>query len=360
MRALAAEPDARTPSVTALANSLAGTEAAHEALVVEANQALGARRTSIARRVLDGQADERCDLATEPDCARDPWASSPAGQVEWEDVIDQVATGDVAWIDKGVVARSRSWFSGNLRETILVQQPVVREVRRRFRRGWVSPSLGTMRWVPTGTFVMGSPPTEVGRYEDEFQHTVSLTREFLMMEHPVTQQQWRAVMGNNPSHFKTPGGQCPVEKVSWHDVQAFIMKVQKRDGILYRLPTEAEWEYAARGGEDYVYAGSDDVSLVAWYKDNSGARTHPVGLKYRNGFGLYDMSGNVWEWVADWFGAYPREAVTDPLGPVSGTHKVYRGGGWFNGAQNVRVADRLRAMPNRRHDDVGFRLVAPT
>jgi formylglycine-generating enzyme required for sulfatase activity len=180
----------------------------------------------------------------------------------------------------------------------------------------------------------------------------------------VTQEQWTAVMGkgNNPSKFK--GLSNPVEMVSWNDVQAFIQWLNAKEGHnRYRLPTEAEWEYAARAGTTGAYSfGDDEDSLgrYAWYWDNSGEKTHPVGQKQPNAWGLYDMHGNVWEWVQDWYGDYSSSSVTDPKGPSSGSFygpsRVFRGGGWGSSARFCRAACRLNNSPKLRDDGLGFRL----
>jgi formylglycine-generating enzyme required for sulfatase activity len=178
----------------------------------------------------------------------------------------------------------------------------------------------------------------------------------------VTQALWRAVMNNNPSNFENCD-QCPVEQVSWNDIQNFLQKLNALDpGKNYRLPTEAEWEYAARGGppskQNFVYAGSDKIDEVAWYGDNSDNKTHPVGQKKANALGLFDMSGNVWEWCNDWYGAYSAENQRNQKGPDSGSYRVFRGGGWYGSASNCRVAYRRAFAPEIRGSDVGFRLAS--
>ena len=226
--------------------------------------------------------------------------------------------------------------------------------------------------IKGGTFMMGSPEDEEDRYDDEVQHEVTLTREFLMMKYTVTQALWESVMGENPSLFR--GASRPVECVSWFDCIDFanqlsekegLQKVYERDGSEvkmnleangYRLPTEAEWEYAARGGEDYIYSGSNNVDEVAWYYGNSGEETYGVGQKKVNGYGLYDMSGNVFEWVWDWYGEYPRDSQTDPLGSPSGSSRVLRGGSWIDDPESVRVSYRYCVGPTSRYDNLGFRL----
>lgn len=234
---------------------------------------------------------------------------------------------------------------------------------------WSSPSLGTMKWIPAGTFIMGSPTSESGRDSDETQHRVTLTRGFLLMEHEVTQGEWQAVMGSNPSESgrlywdgqdKGPcldqgrGSSNPVYCVSWDDIQAFIQKVSARDGVQYRLPSEAQWEYAARGGQNYVYAGSNELGSVGWYDGNSGNTTHAVCQKQRNGYGLCDMSGNVLEWVEDLYGAYPGD-TTDYVNTSSGSYRVFRGGSWSRAPEYVRVASRDYS-PSYRSLAIGFRL----
>ena len=163
-------------------------------------------------------------------------------------------------------------------------------------------------------------------------------------------------MGSNPSGFDECGPTCPVEKVSWDDVQEFIRRLNATVGEeRYRLPTEAEWEYAARAGTSGDRYGN--LGAIAWYEDNSGDRTHPVGRKAPNAWGLYDMLGNVWEWVEDWKGDYPGGAVTDPAGPVSGSVRVSRGGSWYDSARYCRASYRSASSPGDRFDNLGFRLL---
>lgn len=217
--------------------------------------------------------------------------------------------------------------------------------------------------IEPGTFEMGSPETESGRADNEGPvHEVTLGQPFYLGKYEVTQGQWEAVMGNNPSRFDDCGRTCPVERVSWEDAQAFIAELNRREGVgTYRLPTEAEWEYAARGGRQsggYVYAGSNRLSSVGWYTENSGDKTHPVGRKQPNELGLYDMSGNVWEWVQDWYDDdyYSSSPATDPHGPATGARRVYRGGSWNYLARYCRAAYRNRAAPGYRNSYLGVRL----
>lgn len=158
--------------------------------------------------------------------------------------------------------------------------------------------------IKAGSFMMGSPDSEKGRYSDETQHEVELSQDFEMQTTPVTQALWTEVMGQSPSHFK--GKSNPVESVSWNDVQEFIGELNKLDPeYTYRLPTEAEWEYACRAGTTTAYhCAEKDLKKYAWFSENSGDKTHPVGKLQPNAWGLYDMMGNVWEWIGDWYGEY--------------------------------------------------------
>lgn len=219
---------------------------------------------------------------------------------------------------------------------------------------WRSPTLGVMKWVPPGTFTMGSPPSEPGRYRDESAHPVTLTRGFWMMESELTQGAWSAVMGSNASSPASCGADCPVTDVSWDDAQAFAKRAAERDGVTYRLATEAEWERAARGGEDHLYAGSDSAEAVGWV---AGGGLHPVCKLARNGYGLCDMTGNVWEWVADWYGPYATAGSTDPVGAATGSMRVLRGGGTLVARRNLRVARRDETISSARSPFIGFRLV---
>ncbi len=214
--------------------------------------------------------------------------------------------------------------------------------------------------VEGGTFTMGATSEQGSPYIDEKPtHQVTLST-YYIGKYEVTQAEWQAVMGTNPSDFK--GDNLPVECVSWDDCQEFIRKLNELTGKQFRLPTEAEWEYAARGGnltQGYKYAGGDEVDSVAWTAENSG-RTHPVGLKRPNELGLYDMSGNVWEWCQDWYGDYSNASQTNPQGPGSGYNRVLRGGGWLNVAQCCRLSCRRNFGPGMRGIDCGLRLALPS
>ncbi|MFN5320842.1 MAG: formylglycine-generating enzyme family protein [Planctomycetota bacterium] len=223
--------------------------------------------------------------------------------------------------------------------------------------------------IPKGTFMMGSPESEKGHREYEVQHEVTLTRDYYLGMTEVTQAQYQKVMGENPSFFK--GGKIkgdssnhPVDNVSWDDVLAFCnglsrLPEEKKAGRVYRLPTEAEWEYACRAGSKTAYSFADERNSpenYLWLFDNSDAQTHPVAEKKPNAWGLYDMHGNLYEWCSDWFGDYPKGAVSDPTGPQEGKDRVFRGGSWINVAADCRSADRGGSIPSSRKHYFGFRV----
>ena len=222
----------------------------------------------------------------------------------------------------------------------------------------ISPGLTmTFCWCPAGKFMMGSPVSEAERSDNEDQVEVTLTRGFWMAKTEVSQAQWEAVMGENPSNFK--GGNRPVENVSWNDAQEFLQKLNARlgnaDGGKMVLPTEAQWEYAARAGQAGVYAGGG-LDEVAWYDRNSGDETRPVGTKKANAWGLHDMSGNVIEWCQDWH-EEKLSGGSDPSGPDSGAYRVIRGGGWSAYAFRCRVANRGNGRyPANSSYVIGFRV----
>ena len=224
----------------------------------------------------------------------------------------------------------------------------------------------SLRWIPPGTFVMGSPDSEAGRASDEGpQQPVTISRGFWLFDTPCTQSLWQAVMGQNPSHFK--GAQRPVESVSWEDCQRFIhgLNIALPD-LRLALPTEAEWEYACRATHQ-TSTDTGDLTIdeknhakglqnIAWYQANSDGKTHPVGQLQPNDFGLYDMLGNVWEWVNDWWDTYPSSAQVNPTGPVSASTRVIRGGSWFDGTDYVRSSYRYSFTPGNADNDLGFRV----
>lgn len=237
--------------------------------------------------------------------------------------------------------------------------------------------------IKPGEFEMGSPKDEAGRWEDEIQHTVKLTKGYEMQATAVTQLQYFLVMGRNPSAFRKQEncdqgnfkfkvmyglGLCvnhPVEHVSWDDAQAFIAQLNKTQSkYTYRLPTEAEWENAARAGtpSDFPYSfgfnDTNELTNYAWYDENMNGRTHAVATKKANQCGLYDMNGNVWQWVNDYYGDYPTATVQeDPAGPTTGSNRVFRGGSWFSVAGALRSANRGFGVPDGHDSRLGFRLV---
>jgi len=211
--------------------------------------------------------------------------------------------------------------------------------------------------VKGGCYRMGDT-FGVGRPDELPVHEVCAD-DFYLGKYEVTQGQWQGVMGYNPAYHKN-GDEYPVEQVSWNDVQGFIQKLNDKTGQFYRLPTEAEWEYAARsGGKPEKYSGGGSVDAVAWYRSTSGGKTHPVGTKAPNGLGIHDMSGNVWEWVQDWYGSgyYGGSPRHNPKGPSSGTHRVARGGGWSAEAESCGSTDREYLIPAGGNNYMGFRLV---
>jgi formylglycine-generating enzyme required for sulfatase activity len=222
--------------------------------------------------------------------------------------------------------------------------------------------------IPPGTFTMGSPPDEPERDSDERQHVVRFTKAFYLQTTEVTQEQWKRVMGNTPCHYTNCGANCPVEMVSWNDVQRFIATLNHMEGTgKYRLPTEAEWEYACRAGTTTAFYTGDCISTnQANYNGRQPLKKCPRGMYRRkpavigmfppNPWGLYLMHGNVWEWCQDWYGDYPSGHVTDPQGPSAADFRVLRGGSWFSPAKELRSAYRGRYDPGLCDDDIGFRL----
>ena len=223
------------------------------------------------------------------------------------------------------------------------------------------------------TFMMGAlVEDDESYYNEKSRHAVTLTRKYSIGRYPVTQDLWGWVMEDNPSKFK--GSNRPVEQVSWFDCVAFCNKLSEREGLEkaylingkdvqctfdadgYRLPTEAEWECAGRGGESYLYSGSNNIDEVAWYSGNSNKETQGVGQKKGNGFGLFDMTGNVFELCWDWFEYYSSAPTEDPTGATTGTDRVLRGGSWSFGARDTRLSRRFLDSPSCRGDNLGFRL----
>ena len=223
--------------------------------------------------------------------------------------------------------------------------------------------------IPAGSFMMGSPPDEYERdYREEKPHKVMISKPFYLQTTEVTQGQWRRVMQYNPSAFKDCGENCPVQRVTWHDAQEFIGRLNMLEGTdKYRLPTEAEWEFACRAGTTTPFFTGLCISTdQANYNGNDPFRGCPKGKNRKstvrvakfppNGWGLYDMHGNVWEWCQDWYGEYSAYNVTDPKGPSSGTYRVLRGGSWLSRAGYSRSACRMGHYPSTREDHIGFRV----
>ena len=305
----------------------------------------------------------------------------PTGEVDRVEVTEQ----ETYWEEE---VRPSGWFRKEVRtrvqktrpKVVVKEVPRTQEVRRTIRRKgpdvmeWTfTDGLGNqiprgeayegygipVVFLSPGTFMMGSPRNEPDRQSDEVQHTVTLSRPFALAQTPCTQGQWEAVMGGNPSHFRS--SERPVEKVSWEEAVDYCRKLtakQRTDGILpdgweWRLPTEAEWEYAARAGTTGARYG--ELDSIAWHGVNSGSETHAVSQKTANAWGLYDMMGNVWEWCADWSGNYSTGSVTDPTGPSSGSNRVFRGGSWNDDGGSPRSALRIGCCPGGRFNDLGFR-----
>jgi formylglycine-generating enzyme required for sulfatase activity len=226
-------------------------------------------------------------------------------------------------------------------------------------------------YIEPGSFMMGSPLDEPKRFNNEKQHQVTLTKGYYIQTTEVTQGQWKAVMGDNPSKFSSYGNNCPVERVSWNDVQEFITKLNSQEDSGYRLPTEAEWEYACRAGTKTPFSfgrclSTDQANYDGKYpmpecsKGRYREKTIPAASLEPNAWGLYDMHGNVCEWCQDWKGTYPSGSVTDPVGPTSGSARVLRGGSWISDAWYCRSAFRLRIRPGYRSRYYGFRLILPS
>ena len=215
----------------------------------------------------------------------------------------------------------------------------------------------TMMPVEGGSFMMGATAEQQDPWDYEKPvHQVTLSS-YYIGQTEVTQELWEAVMGSNPSNWK--GDRLPVEQVSWNDCQEFITKLNQLTGETFRLPTEAEWEFAARGGNKsmhYQYSGSNTLDDVAWYAGNSDSKTHAVASKQANELGIYDMSGNVWEWCQDYWGSYGSSAQTNPTGPGSGSYRVYRGGSWYYSAGYCRTAYRFYYTPTNTLNFLGLRL----
>jgi len=232
----------------------------------------------------------------------------------------------------------------------------------------ITNSLGmTFNLISPGTFVMGSPEDELGHESDEKQYTVTISKPFYIQTTEVTQEQWESVMENNPSYFSSCGNNCPVENISWDDIQTFLTKLNAIGDGHYSLPTEAQWEYAARAGSttslpngELIETGcaiDPQLTNIAWYCGNSESKTHPVAQKQPNSWGLYDIPGNVWEWCQDWYDIYPSNSTIDPVGPLSGSQRVVRDCGYDSNAVYCRSANRVRNYPDVKSKYFGIRLI---
>ena len=379
--AKAREEEERAAAAARAAAEAARLEAARVAAQLKEQQeraaAEEARRASEARQRLAAQEAEAKKLKDEMERRQ---------MAERQQKIDAAAAGlqasatrDFSAIADLVVSPSdegravlKAWLArygnatvvidGFTQNVAIAEAPKVRAAIAKFEgapgANYASPSLGAMKWIPAGTFMMGSPRTELGRDDDETPHQVTLTAGYWIMEHEVTQAEWLAVVGQNPSsNANRCGTDCPVEYVDWHAAVAFAKRTSARDGVAYRLPTEAEWEYAARGAQAFIYSGANDSAAVAWSQTNSANTSHSVCGKHRNGFGICDMSGNVYEWTQDTYGELPLDRAIDPFHDDGGASRIIRGGSWVDLPEYGRVARRAFMATANRSADVGFRLV---
>ena len=240
-------------------------------------------------------------------------------------------------------------------EEVVVEQPATMTLK-------VGDAEFTMSRVDAGTFTIGPVAGDKDvTAEEKPAHQVDLTESFYIAQTEVTQELYKAVMGKNPSKF-TGIKNLPVEQVSYNDAMEFCKRLSSRTGKHFTLPTEAQWEYAAQGGHKTpstptLFAGSDDINAVGWYKDNSDSTTHTVAKKAPNAIGLYDMTGNVFEWCSDWYGNYKDGAATNPNGPANGKDRVLRGGSWRGDAKNCRVSYRYNYGPDHNRFNLGFRVI---
>jgi sulfatase modifying factor 1 len=357
------------------ATDFAALAAAAEALDAAAQQALAQKAVADAalakerRRRLDAAAAEVRAAATRDYAVIAPLVAAPTAN--GKRVLE-------AWLAR--YGEAKVTIDGVVESVAVAEVAKVREALGRVAPAPTTGSDGSSvaaRRVPAGKYWVGCTAGQVGCERNELPlHPVKLTRSVLVMETEVTQGLWQSVMGSNPAHFSGCGAECPVENVSWGDAALFANALSAQDGLEpcyrlagdgvswpkgaacvgWRLPTEAEWEVAARGGVDSLYAGGGELAAVAWTRQNSGGATHPVRQKAANGYGLYDMSGNVWEWVWDWYGPYSGSQV-DPDGPPSGSGCVFRGGSWNNDAGYARISYRGSSSPDRRSNLIGLRLV---
>jgi len=311
---------------------------------------LGAPNLTIARQALLGS-----DVSVEGSFSHPPQAQRLAAFGKgWQNALERFPRQDVA-----PAVETRQDVAPAVETVVEPPSPVVIPPPPTEPDAYTDALAGTMVLVTGGSFDMGCTSEQQGCLSDEKPaHSVKLDS-YYIGKYELTQAQWRAVMGSNPSHFQGCD-ECPVENVSWHDIQTFLQRLNARTGQQYRLPTEAEWEFAARGGvksRGYQFAGSHNLNDVGWYYGNSANKTQPVGRKLPNELGLYDMSGNVWEWCQDWYGDYSAAAQMAPKGASNGTLRIYRGGSWVIDPMLCRVAYRGHVAAGDRDAVVGFRLV---
>ena len=274
---------------------------------------------------------------------------------DWQDsgaTVSGLTAGEHAVSYKALVGWAVVW------ETVSVTAGQPTAIEAEYGRGGAMAMFGGVEfaWCPPGTFLMGS---DTGQIDEQPVHEVTLTQGFWMATTEVTQGLWESVMGSNPARF-TGDPARPIETVSWNDVQTFLTELNEAyPGMGFRLPTEAEWEFACRAGSTTEYFFGDDAGLLvdyAWFIDDSEDTTHPVGQKLPNAWNLYDMTGNVWEWTEDWAGDYGAGPEVDPLGPSTGSDRTLRGACWFNGSTGCGTANRNDLDPNDTTDGIGFRL----
>ena len=266
--------------------------------------------------------------------------------------VDSISTDDSSTARRDTTETDRSQSSGDTTGKAQEIQPPMDA--QRLGIGFGDEQFAV---IPSGRFLMGN---DAGDADEQPVRTVEITQAFLMQRTEVTQQQWKAIMGSNPSYFAACGEVCPVESISWDEVEKFLKELNAVDpGKNYRLPTEAEWEYAASAGRRSPIGGTGIAGDMAWFADNSGARTRPVARKKPNAWGLFDMHGNVDEWVQDWYGEgyYAQRQNTDPSGPPLGVERVIRGGSWFDDQRELGLSTRFSTPPETTIDRLGFRLV---
>ncbi|MFO8021481.1 MAG: formylglycine-generating enzyme family protein [Perlabentimonas sp.] len=281
--------------------------------------------------------------------------SNPSGASVYINQEDKGVTPLTLWLDYGdhVVRLEKGVLTSV--ETINVSHSGKRDFDIKLK-AVSDPFEEQMVFIKGGSFRMGDTFGD-GNKEEKPVHPVTLS-DYYIGKFEVTQSQWKAIMGNNPSHF-SGCDECPVERVSWQDVQDFISALNELTGKKYRLPTEAEWEYAAKGGKnsrEYRYSGGNNINFVSWFAGNSGNKTHPVGQHKPNELGLYDMSGNVWEWTNDWFSRFTDSPKTDPKGPDEGDFRIVKGGSWYGYVGGSRPPCRGSDDPGNRRSYIGFRL----